>query len=224
MTISHHLDEATIVGLAAGSLPAAFAIVASCHIDHCPDCRAKVARAQMLGGAVLQEIAPVALSPGASNNLLERLETDDRRTGDAEPAHSPRSDHDDDTLLPPAVASLLEVPLTEIKWKRAGRGISTFQIDLGDNAASKLFLMKIAAGRAVPEHGHAGQEVTLILSGAYNDECGRFARWDVADLDPEVEHQPVVEEDEDCICLVAVEKPALFKDLLPRLFQPMVGI
>ncbi len=222
MTISHHLDDATIMGLAAGSLPAAFAIVASGHIDHCPDCRVKVAKAQLFGGAVLQDIAPVALSQGAANNLLERLEADDRRTGNCEPARLP--DHDDDALLPPAVASLLGVPLSEIKWKRAGRGISTFQIDLGDDAASKLFLMKIAAGRAVPEHGHAGQEVTLILSGAYNDECGRFARWDVADLDHEVEHQPVVEEDEDCICLVAVEKPARFKDILPRLFQPMVGI
>jgi putative transcriptional regulator len=210
------------MSFAAGSLPAAFAVVASGHIGHCTDCRAKVAKAQSLGGAVLENVEPVALSQGAANNLLERLEAEDRKTREDAPALVSESVNDD--VIPPIVASLLGIPFSEISWKRAGRGISSYQIDLGENAASKLFLMKIAAGRVVPEHGHTGHEVTLILSGAYTDECGRFARWDVADLDPDVEHQPVVEDNEDCICLVAVERPARFKDFLPRLFQPMVGI
>ena len=222
MTITHHLDESTILSFAAGSLPAAFAIVASGHIDHCAHCRAKVAKAQVLGGAILDDVEPVALSQGAANNLLELLEAEERKPQPSTPARV-LVDTDDD-LVPAAVRRLLDVPFAQIKWKKAGRGISTCQIDLGENAQSKLFLMKIAAGSAVPEHGHTGHEVTLILSGAYNDECGRFARWDVADLDPDVEHQPVVEDSEDCICLVAVERPARFKDLLPRLFQPIVGI
>lgn len=222
MTIKHHLDHSTIMSFAAGSLPAAFAIVASAHIDHCAECRAKVARAQSLGGFVLEEGKAVALSPGAANNLLERIEAQDRKG--AGEMSGERLKGRSDGLIPDTVCSLLGVPFSDIRWKRAGRGISTFQIDLGENAASKLFLMKISAGRSVPEHGHTGHEVTLILSGAYNDECGRFARWDVADLDPDVEHQPVVEDDADCICLVAVERPARFKNLMPRLFQPMVGI
>lgn len=224
MNIKHHLDDSTIVSFAAGSLPAAFAVVASAHIDICATCCKKVARAQAIGGAVLDDMEPVALSQGAANNMLERLGAEDRKraSGPARVKVEPRMAKDE--ILPPVVASLVGVPVTQVNWKRAGRGVSTYQIDLGENAASKLFLMKIAAGRAVPEHGHTGHEVTLILSGAYNDECGRFALGDVADLDPEVEHQPVVEEGEDCICLVAVERPARFKNLLPRLFQPMVGI
>ncbi len=222
MTINHHLDESTIMSFAAGSLPSAFAIVASGHIGHCNKCRAKVTKAQSLGGAVLEEVEPVALSQGAANNLLERLEAEDRKMRQDVSASGPETANGD--VIPPLVASLLGVPFSEISWKRAGRGISTHQIELGENAASKLFLMRIAAGRAVPEHGHAGHEVTLILSGAYNDKCGRFARWDVADLDPEFEHQPVVEDNEECICLVAVEKPARFKGFLPRLLQPFVGI
>lgn len=220
MTINHHLDESTIMSFAAGSLPAAFAIVASGHIDHCTYCRAKVARAQSLGGAMLDNVEAVPLAHGAANNLLERLEAEDRNALN----DSPAPECADDDVLPPAVASLLGSPLSDVSWKRAGRGISTYQFDLGENAAGKLFLMNIAAGRKVPEHGHTGHEVTLVLSGAYNDKCGRFARWDVADLDPDVEHQPVVENGEDCLCLVAVERPARFKDFLPRLFQPLAGI
>ncbi len=223
MTIMHHLDESTIVSFAAGSLPAAFAIVASGHIDHCACCRDKVARAQRLGGAILDSVEPVALSQGAANNLLERLEADDRKLKASKTSVQASAGADGD-VIPAAVRRLLDVPFSDIRWKKAGRGISTCQIDLGEKAASKLFLMKIAAGSAVPEHGHTGHEVTLILSGAYNDQCGRFARWDVADLDPDVEHQPIVEDSADCICLVAVERPARFKGLLPRLFQPMVGI
>jgi putative transcriptional regulator len=40
----------------------------------------------------------------------------------------------------------------------------------------------------------------------------------------DVEHQPVVEQDGDCICLVATERPTRFKSLAARLIQPFVGI
>ena len=84
--------------------------------------------------------------------------------------------------------------------------------------------MRIAPGTAMPEHGHGGEEITLILSGAYNDNFGRYAPGDVADLDESVEHQPIVEQDAACICLVATEAPTRFKSWPARLLQPLVGI
>ena len=224
MKINHHLDDSTIMAFASGALPPAFAVVASAHLQMCSTCRKKVARLQTVGGAILDDMKPVALSPGAANNLLERLDAEQRQTGEEKRAEPKIARRKYDGILPPVVGSLVGSSVDDVNWKRVGMGIATHQIDLGENAASKLYLMKIAAGHSVPEHGHSGHEVTLILSGAYNDECGRFAAGDVADLDPEVEHQPVVEADENCICLVAVERPARFKGLLPRLFQPIVGI
>ena len=47
---------------------------------------------------------------------------------------------------------------------------------------------------------------------------------DVADLDEDIEHRPVVEQDGDCICLVATERPTRFKSFAARLMQPFVGI
>ena len=84
--------------------------------------------------------------------------------------------------------------------------------------------MRIAGGSRLPEHGHGGSEMTLILRGSYSDELGRFAAGDVADLDTDTEHQPVVDPGEDCICLVALEAPARFKGAFARLLQPFVGI
>ena len=84
--------------------------------------------------------------------------------------------------------------------------------------------MRSGAGRAMPEHGHGGEEITLVLKGAYSDHMGRFGEGDVADLDEAIEHRPVVDEDRDCICLVATERPTRFKSLAARLMQPFVGI
>ena len=73
MTITHHLDDATIVGLASGSLPSAFAVVASAHAEMCPHCRKRLRAAQAVGGAFLDAVDPVPLSDAATHNLLERI-------------------------------------------------------------------------------------------------------------------------------------------------------
>jgi putative transcriptional regulator len=112
----------------------------------------------------------------------------------------------------------------DIKWKKVAPGISKHDIDLGKGVPSSLYLLNIAEGQAVPEHGHGGMEMTLILSGAYQDRFGRFGPGDIADLDEHVEHQPIVEPGAPCICLVATEKPTKFKGLIERVLQPIIGI
>ena len=99
-----------------------------------------------------------------------------------------------------------------------------FDVKLPTQAKGQLKLLRIGAGRAMPEHGHGGEEITLVLKGAYRDHMGRFARGDVADLDEDIEHKPVVEQDGDCICLVATERRRA-SSLWPRgIMQPFVGI
>ena len=43
MTITHHLDDATLMSFAAGALPAALSAVAAAHVAMCPRCRREVA-------------------------------------------------------------------------------------------------------------------------------------------------------------------------------------
>lgn len=225
MTISHHLDEATVLSFAAGALAPAISVAASAHLNMCPSCRQRLGVAEVAGGALLENMDQQPLSQHSINNLLELIEADGRSGyGKAETKPPEKPQVAGSSELPRPVASIIGTSLEDIRWKKAGRGISTHQIDLGDDTGSKLFLMKIEAGKAVPEHSHGGTELTLVLSGAYTDKCGRFARGDVADLDEDVEHQPIVDDDEDCICLVAVERPTRFKGLIPRLLQPLVGI
>lgn len=127
--------------------------------------------------------------------------------------------------LPRPLARMLGTALFEdIRWKWKAPGVAMCDVKLPRHATGRLTLMRIGGGRAMPEHGHGGEEVTLVLKGAYRDHMGRFAEGDVADLDEEIEHRPVVDEGEDCICLVATERPTRFKSMAARIFQPFVGI
>ncbi len=222
MTVTHHLDDATVLSFAAGTLPTPIALVVSAHLSLCPSCAARVRAAEAIGSAFLEDEAPVRLSAGSVNNLFERLNAETTK----DHTHEERIVNNDesDSILPPQVRKALGVPFSEIHWKRISRGVGLHTLDLGEEDEGKLYLMKIEAGRVMPSHGHGGSEVTLVLSGSYTDHMGQFKRGDIADLDDHVEHQPVVDPGAECICLVASEQPARFTGIIPRLFQPLIGI
>ena len=76
----------------------------------------------------------------------------------------------------------------------------------------------------MPEHGHGGSELTLVLRGSFHDESGRYCRGDVADLDETMAHQPVADSEVDCICVVASERPEQFRSGIARQWQRLRGI
>jgi len=112
------------------------------------------------------------------------------------------------------VVSLDPDDLDTVAWRWLGPGVWDRPLTVA--GAGKLRLLKVAPGREVPEHGHGGTELTLVLRGAFRDATGLYARGDIADLDETVDHKPVIDGDVDCICLVASEEPELFRGRLAR--------
>jgi putative transcriptional regulator len=213
---THHLDHSTILAYAAGTLNEAFTVVAASHIAVCPSCREAVRAAEALGGELLDVMADTPVSADCRIRTLAALE---QATLHRLPVPAPRSE------FPAPLARLIEARnFEEIAWKKKAPGVAMFDIRLPTQAKGQLKLLRISAGRAMPEHGHGGEEITLVLRGAYRDHMGRFAQGDVADLDEDIEHKPVVEMVGDCICLVATERPTRFKSLAARIIQPFVGI
>ena len=204
MTITHHLDDATLMSFAAGALPTALAAVAAAHIALCPRCRRQVAALERVGAALVGDLAPARLD----------------RPEPPAPASSGRNARGPKEADP--LARLLGDGLDRIKWRWIGPGV--WQSPVPFDGKGSLDLLKVRPGRAVPEHGHAGSELTLVLRGTLRDATGVYHRGDVADLDEEIAHQPHAGEDADCICLVASEKPARFRGLLARLMQPWHGM
>lgn len=216
MTPNHHLDDSTLLAYAAGTLDEAFSVVAAAHVAVCPACRSAVRAAEALGGELLDAAGIAAVSDDCRSKTLAAL---DQAGLYRMPVAPPQP------AFPRALAQFLPVAsLDDVAWKKKAPGVALFDVKLPAYAQGQLRLLRIGAGRAMPEHGHGGEEITMVLKGAYVDHMGRFAAGDVADLDEDIEHRPVVEQDGDCICLVATERPTRFKSLAARLMQPFVGI
>ncbi|HKZ95545.1 MAG TPA: ChrR family anti-sigma-E factor [Hyphomicrobiaceae bacterium] len=215
MTISHHPDVATLMSCAAGSQPESLAAVVASHISMCPQCAAEVQKLEQIGVALFDAIATAPVVREAPVVAARALEADEDGSGGrpAEPGD-----------VPAPLVSLVGRSLDEIAWKWLGPGVWHYPIPLSRRAAGDLRLYKLAPGQAVPEHGHGGEELTLLLRGSYRDEMGEFRTGDVADLDDEVEHRPIADATAGCICLVAREKRARFKGLLARFVQLVTGI
>jgi putative transcriptional regulator len=216
VTIKHHLNEATIVAYAAGTLGPAITVVAASHVAWCPDCRKAVRAAEQLGGGLLDETPMADVSEACRARTFARLATASLHRFPVKPAEGD---------LPRALQRVLGTDsLATIRWKKKVPGVSVAEIPLPGATGPGLMLMSIAPGMAMPEHGHRGEELTMVLKGSYSDKLGRFGRGDVADLDEDVEHRPVVDSDETCICLIAAEAPARFKSFFAKLLQPYLGI
>jgi putative transcriptional regulator len=67
-------------------------------------------------------------------------------------------------------------------------------------------------------------ELTLVLQGAFRDSSDRFGPGDVEIADEAMQHTPVAEEGEVCICLAVTDAPLRFNALIPRLAQPFLRI
>lgn len=218
MSIHHHLDDATVLRYASGGLDPAFAVVVATHIAMCRSCRAAVAVAEGLGGHLLEHRQSAPVTEGLFERLMGRVESEAGEVDVGLAALPAAGD------VPAPLARHIGPHLDAVTWRAVAPGIRKHAIDLGDRPQASLFMLAIAPGRKMPEHGHGGDEMTLILSGSYRDAFGRFARGDLADLDEHVEHQPKVDSEIPCICLVATDAPTRFKGRVSRVMQRFVGI
>lgn len=211
MTIAHHPDPATLMSYAAGNLGEPLSAVIASHVELCPACRKDIHRLEMVGAAMLERVEPVA---ARAPELIE---------AEAVPRLS-QSPVRSDGVLPMPIARLIGGGLDKIHWSPVAPGVQQCKLPVSHPREGRLMLLRIAAGKRIPEHGHGGAELTLVLTGGYSDITGRYRRGDVADLDEDIEHQPVVDPDGECICLIASETRARFKGMLPRLLQPIIGV
>jgi putative transcriptional regulator len=212
-TIRHHLNDALLMGYAAGHLSEAFGLVVATHVTMCDDCRARLESYEALGGAVIEAEDETAVSTDALARMMARLEVP---VVSASPK-APRK-----TSLPSPVSAYVGGDLDAVKWRALGGGVRQAILPTGPKATVRL--LHIPAGQAVPDHGHRGMELTLVLRGAFRDATDRFGPGDLEIADEDLAHKPVAEVGEDCICLAATDAPLRFAGFMPRLLQPLFRI
>ena len=213
-TITRHPDDANMMSFAAGSLAEQLAAAIAGHVALCPRCRHEMRLLRSLGGALLTDVSPAG--PSGHEPVVPTL--------DPAPSRERPLVAVGTMGLPKPIAEKYKLDLGSVPWRWLGPGIQYHALPLSPGVVGDLRLLKIAAGRKMPEHGHGGTEMTLVLCGAFRDKSGMFGPGDIQDVDDDVEHQPVVDAELGCICLVASEQPARFKGVFSRLLQPWTGM
>jgi putative transcriptional regulator len=207
---THHTPDALLAAYAAGTLPYPFAVLVAAHVSLCDACRAGLEAHHLLGGLTLAGQPSADLSAGARERTLAALD----QPRPAEPTPQRRG------VYPAPLAGLLGD--TEPRWRSLGFG--TKQAILWRGHEGSLRLLSIPGGQAVPDHGHRGLELTLVLAGSFSDAAGSYGPGDLEVADEAVEHVPVAGAGEPCICAAATDAPLRFRSMVPRLLQPVFGI
>jgi putative transcriptional regulator len=210
--INHHLSDKLLMAYSAGQLPEAFSLVVATHLSMCDDCRAAAESFDALGGAMLAEDPAARMDDDSLSQTMARI----ARLPPLEPALRQTG------VLPGPLRDYVGGDLADVKWKSIGMGVRQAILPTGMGATARL--LHIPAGTAVPDHGHRGTELTLVLQGAFRDETDRFGPGDVEIADQNLNHQPVAEAGTDCICLAATDASLRFNSFLPRLLQPLFRI
>ena len=213
--IRHHLSDELLMAYAAGSLPEAFSLVVATHISLCDECRARLETFEAVGGAMLGDCGTAELEADSLEATMALIAAEDgvREAPKQAPAGA---------VFPEPLRSYVDGDLDAVAWRSIGGGVRQAILTSADGATARL--LHIPAGAAIPDHGHNGTEMTLVLRGAFRDEFDRFARGDVEVANENTHHTPVAEAGEDCICLAATDAPLKFSGLLPRLAQRIARI
>ena len=216
MSIEHHPTDSMLAAFAAGTLDHGQHVAIATHLVSCPQCRAFMHSMEQVGGAVLASLPPAAMSNGALAAVEARL---------------------NEPILPAAVGITPTVPETEVpglpkfvrryrfgNWKWIAPSVQLRPIALPYESDTRVFLLKSGPGTKMLEHAHTGFEMTCVLSGAFSQGGAHFGPGDFDLGDETVNHEPVVDSGQDCVCLVAMQGELRLKGLLGRIMQPFVRL
>ncbi|MFN3970367.1 MAG: ChrR family anti-sigma-E factor [Gemmobacter sp.] len=213
MTIRHHISDALLMAYSAGEVDEAFALVIATHLSMCDECRSRAGAFDAIGGVMVDGIEAAPIAEDSLQACLARIDA----MGMAPPPKPVRRGS-----VPQPLVDYIGGDLAAIQWRPIGMGVKQAVLLSGQGASARMLM--IPAGQVMPDHGHRGLELTMVLRGAFRDGADRFGPGDVEIAGEDTKHTPAAEPGEDCICLAAVDGKLQFKGLLPRLAQPFFGI
>ncbi len=227
MTVRHHISEEMLLDYAAGTLSEGWGIAIASHLALCPACRNHLAAMEGAAGALLEKVTQSEGVDDSWDRFRERLKDSPVDPTDAGLARQTKAGApppaEPGAVLPEPLRSYVGSDVGGLKWRALGRGAYQIRIQT-DDPSTQVRLLRIPAGRPVPEHTHQGRELTLVLSGSFRDGDQIFQRGDMEEADDDLLHTPVATEGEDCICLAVTEAPLKFTSWIMRMIQPILKI
>ncbi len=218
--MSVHLTNDLLLSYFVGGLPKPFSVLIASHLAFCGRCRADAERLEAIGGRLFASLEDEGNADAGLGALLARLD---------EPAPVPAkisaATDDSETMarLPSPLRNFVGRPLRELPWRQVLTGISIADIATIKEHGARARLVLSRRDITLPRHVHAGNELTLVLSGGLNEQHGHFRRGDVLVVEPGEVHQPKTDADEDCLCFAVTDGAVRFTGLVGRARQLLAG-
>ncbi|HTY92298.1 MAG TPA: ChrR family anti-sigma-E factor [Steroidobacteraceae bacterium] len=216
--ITHHPGDELLLAWTAGTLDSGRGVVVASHVDLCASCARRARSLLAIGGELLEATEPQALAHDAFARTLQRIDSAAGVPGAPE-GREPAARGAEAGSWPRPLGGCVMRP-----WRWIGPGMLMRDVEVPHQAAGRVFLLKIAAGRSLPEHSHGADEFTQVLAGSFEDGRSVFGPGDFDETGPSVVHRPVVAPGQECICLAYLGAPLRFESRLTRTMARWVGI
>ena len=112
---------------------------------------------------------------------------------------------------------------SELTWRRRLGGIDMIRLAVLEEPGVEARLLRLQAGRIVPEHDHEDDEITLVLAGGLHDGRAAYHRGDVCVAGAGVRHTPRVFDEADCICFTVAFGGRRFTSPVTAAFDRLLG-
>jgi putative transcriptional regulator len=214
--MKYHPDQDWLEQHAAGALPLSLALGISVHLSFCAECRRQVESLQGLAAVLMTQLEPLPVADQLFERIWETIETAPAVAAapiEVEAGHNP---------IPKPLRQWIPQGYDQLQWSNATPGLRVAPIRLRDDSGFRVALHRMKPGGKVAKHDHRGQEMTLVLSGAFSDESGLYSDGDFVLRGPSQRHEPIASMNDECICLTIQEAPIKFTGFFWRWVNPFL--
>lgn len=218
--INHHPNHNILLEYTSGSLDIASSIAVKTHLHFCCKCSHNVAQLEQIGGECLSSLAPEPITEDF-DNLMHKIEATPQEQLILPESTASEPTHNSHYYELPNIVQRLVPKFAELRWKRLNGSLSVARLTTGQTT-HEVALHRITAGGKVPNHGHKGNEITVVLRGSFSDEDGIYQQGDFISLNQSHSHRPMAAKNVDCLCLSVLDAPVRLTGLLGKILNPFM--
>ena len=221
--INYHPSIEILTDYAAGSLPLVHSLCVSTHLERCPECQQQIRKLEMLGSHLFDQAKTESRQlSNLKDSFFKNLgEQPVQKSVDNQPTQEASHSQWDDYNIPSSLRQFITKGYDDLTWLRLSPSFKIATL-YNEEGGAQIALTRVKAGAHMPTHTHTGDEITLVLEGAFSDESGVYRQGDFIHRDASHKHKPIVTKDAECICLTVLDAPIEFTGWFTRFLNPII--